>query len=357
LYSVEEPFYFEIDADGFARPIQIQGGFETILAGLREITILPKSPDEPPNRTRKAYLDRVAQAQRKGVGTLSGDALATYTTDLIRLNRADEALNLLHPISRDPQRGGFLVYTHLARAHAARGEWAEARNQQQLAFSVSDFPASFAKLTKSQLDWLKRVEKDYYLPLYARRAEEPRRPGGGLREEVDAIFPASGPRKKPENPVQFVGSNGEYVAGSIADAERSKLPPDALAIVQQLVLWHPHDARLYWLLGELYNADGDIETAEKILDHCSFNMGYSNPALLRHRQILQQALAERAESARRAAEEERQREAESQRQRQKRFWWILSIGVGIGVLLVYYQLREVIRRIRRTGKESQRAQG
>ena len=132
--------------------------------------------------------------------------------------------------------------------------------------------------------------------------------------------------------------------------------------MQQLVLWHPHDARLYWLLGELYNAAGDIETAAKILDHCSFNMGYSNPVLLRHRQVLQQASVELAsrrlaeiEKARLAADEEKQRQADSERERQRRFWWILSIAVGIGLILVYYQFREVIRRVRRGGQESQRA--
>jgi hypothetical protein len=238
-------------------------------------------------------------------------------------------------------------------------------------YRVPEFPSSFAKLTKPQLAWLNRVEKDYYLPFLARRSEEPRRPGRELREDVDAIFPSSPSARKPENPVQFVGPNGEYTAGVIADSERKKMPPDALAIVQQLVLWHPHDARLYWLLGEIYNAEGDVETAAKILDHCSFNMGYSNPALLRHRQVLQQASAELA--LKRAAEIEKEREAEmaeqrrimeeqqkrldAERSRQKRFWWILSIGVGVAVLLVYYQFREVIRRIRRTGKESQRAQG
>ena len=147
--------------------------------------------------------------------------------------------------------------------------------------------------------------------------------------------------KKIDDPVRFVGGNGEYAAGSIAESEKKKLPADALAIVQQLVLWHPQDARLYWLLGELYNADGDIDTAAKILDHCSFNMGYSNPTLLRHRQVLQQAAAtlanQKASEAEQASqavaaekqrvEEERRQQEQAERDYQKRKWWIISIAV------------------------------
>jgi hypothetical protein len=357
LYSTEEPFYFEIDSEGIAKPIQFQGGFESFVAELRGITILPKSPDEPPNSTRMKYLDRARQLQAKGPTTLSGDHLATYTADLIRLNRADEVVNLLHPIARDPRRGGFLAYAHLARAHAARGEWREAYEQQQMAVRYSEFPTSFGRLSRPQLAWLKRIEKDYYLPFFARRAEEPRRPGRELREDVDAIFPMSATVKKPEHPLQFVGPNGEYVAGSIAEAERRKLPPDALAIVQQLVLWHPHDARLFWLLGELYNAEGDVETAAKILDHCSFNMGYSNPVLLRHRQVLMQAAEDlRAAEIQRKLEEMQKRE-DAERAERRRMWWIVSIAVAVGLLLVYYQFREVFRRLLRNNREQQRAQG
>jgi hypothetical protein len=363
LYSTEEPFSFEIGADGLAKPIQFAGGFDTMVAGFREISVQPRNPGDPLTFSRKTYLDRVEQTRKKGSAALSTEAIATYTADLIRLNRADEVLNLLHPIARDPRRGGFIVYAHLARAHAARGEWSEAKEQQQMAVRYTEFPTSFGRLTKAQLAWLKRVERDYYLPLLARRAEEPRRPGRDLREEVDAIFPSVAPPKRNESPVRFVGPSGEYIAGSIADEERKKLPSDAIAIVQQLVLWHPHDARLYWLLGELYNADGDVETAAKILDHCSFNMGYSNPTLLRHRQILQQASNELA--LRRAGEIEKAREAEMAEQRQiieeqqrridaerayqRRFWWILSIAVAVGLLLVYFQFREVFRRFRRQG--------
>jgi hypothetical protein len=66
--------------------------------------------------------------------------------------------------------------------------------------------------------------------------------------------------------VRFVGPDGKYQAGALAPEEAKKLPADAVDIVQQLLLWMPHDHRLYWLLGELYNARGEYATAYKIFD-------------------------------------------------------------------------------------------
>jgi hypothetical protein len=355
LYSPDEPFNFEIDSEGNAKPLQFAGGFESIVATLRQAAIVPRTPEEPVNATRQQYLDRVAQRRMKGVASLSPEELAGYTSDLIRVNRAGEALNILQPLARDPRRGGFLAYAHLATAHAATAGWREGLDQQQMAVRYSDFPTSFAKLSKTQLAWLKRVERDYYLPFLSNRADDARgKRSRDLREEVDPLFPLSASAKKTEPAVRYVGEDGEYVAGSIAAAEKKKLPADALAIVQQLVLWHPQDARLYWLLGELYNAEGDIESAMRILDHCSFNMAYSNPILIRHRQILQQAMtaisaqrAAEAEQARQAEAEEKERELQAERERQKRKWWIISIAVGLGVLLLFYQLRETVRRLSR----------
>lgn len=349
IYSPDEPFLFEIDSEGIAKPIQYIGGFEKFAADFRDIGA-PNSDRTP------RFENRVRERKAKGVANLNPEEMAGYTADLIRLSRPDEVLNLLQPLARDPRRGGFLVYAHLARAHASRGEWRDAADQQQVANQYSEFPTSFARLTKEQLAWLKRIEREYYRPFLVRRAEEARggRPSE-LREDVDALFPVSADRKRVEEPVRFVGENGEYTPGKLADAERKKLPADALAIVQQLILWHPKDARLYWLLGELYNAEGEIEIASRILDACSFNMGYSNPNLLRHRQALLKEMetisAQRAEVRQAEAADLKQKEEEQQaveRDNQKRRNWILVIGIALVVLLGYYQGREVVRRVRRS---------
>src|SRR5205823_3935266 len=92
-------------------------------------------------------------------------------------------------------------------------------------------------------NWFKQAER-YQLTLLRLRMREGfgRRAGGRPvpATDVDALFG-----------VRFIGPSGEYEAGKIADAERSKLPADAVAIVQQLLLWFPDDTRLLWLLGEL----------------------------------------------------------------------------------------------------------
>ena len=48
--------------------------------------------------------------------------------------------NILQPLARDPRRGGFLAYAHLALADAGRGEWREAFEQEQMAVRYTDFP-------------------------------------------------------------------------------------------------------------------------------------------------------------------------------------------------------------------------
>jgi len=64
--------------------------------------------------------------------------------------------------------------------------------------------------------------------------------------------------------VAFTGPSGEYEAGNIAADQKEQLPADAVATVQQLLIWLPDDLRLYWLLGELYNAKGEYLTAGEI---------------------------------------------------------------------------------------------
>jgi tetratricopeptide (TPR) repeat protein len=104
-------------------------------------------------------------------------------------------------------------------------------------------------------------------------------------------------------PVRFVNEAGEYEPGALAAAEKAKLPPDAIAIVQQLLLWFPTDARLYWLLGELYAADGELESAQKILDECAWSRQYGNRKhLMEHRGAIADAIEARRKAAEEAAE-------------------------------------------------------
>jgi hypothetical protein len=88
-----------------------------------------------------------------------------------------------------------------------------------------------------------------------------------------------------------VNEAGAYQPGALAAAERAKLPPDAIPIVQQLLFWFPQDARLYWLLGELYAADGNLAAADTIFDQLTWGRQYGNrKALMDHRQVVREAL-------------------------------------------------------------------
>ena len=69
-------------------------------------------------------------------------------------------------------------------------------------------------------------------------------------------------------PLKYVGDDGAYQAGKLAAAEAKKLPDNALPQLQQLVLWFPDDNRLYWQMGELYNAKGNEQAASRIMEDC-----------------------------------------------------------------------------------------
>src|SRR5262249_46642067 len=60
-------------------------------------------------------------------------------------------------------------------------------------------------------------------------------------------------------------------------------------VLQQLLLWLPADTRLYWLLGEAYNADGDVKSAAYILDQLVFSAGINSEELRQHARILKAA--------------------------------------------------------------------
>ena len=72
---------------------------------------------------------------------------------------------------------------------------------------------------------------------------------------------------------------------------------DAVAIVQQLLLWFPTDVRLYWLLAELYAAEGDIDAANTIFDECVGGLAHGNRKMLMdHRYAVKAAIAARDEA-------------------------------------------------------------
>jgi hypothetical protein len=84
-------------------------------------------------------------------------------------------------------------------------------------------------------------------------------------------------------PAQFSGRRLPWESGKIPPNERAKLPKDAVAVVQQLLVWTPEDARLIWLLAELLNAEGDTESAATVLSEFDsrFKLEPRNAAIVR----------------------------------------------------------------------------
>jgi thioredoxin-like negative regulator of GroEL len=292
VYSPDDPrFAVPVAADGTPQPLEFNE-FKRRLAVLTNA--LNQNLDTP---DRQAFLKRIAD--REKLPKPSPAEAAALAADLTRVGRTDQALNLLGPRSAD-RRPDYFVIAALAHAHATRGDWAEALRHYEGLPDV-EMPAEVKGLSKAQRDWWAKLDADYVPHLYRlRRHESDARRGlsAGDRERADAaedvlpLFPLPGPGGKAD-PVRFVNDRGEYEPGKLAEAERAKLPSDAIPVVQQLLLWYPGETRLYWLLAELYAAAGDPVSAAAILDECTWGRQYGNrKVLVAHRQAVRAAADE-----------------------------------------------------------------
>jgi tetratricopeptide (TPR) repeat protein len=154
---------------------------------------------------------------------------AALASVLIRLRQTDQALDLLRRYVRD-RRPTFAVFANLAHAHAVRGEWREAITAHQTALDDCRFPIAI-----KHGEWLKRLENQYYRKWLIIREREAR----------DKL------------PVS------EQLPLPLFDGPP---PADAIAIVQQLLLWDHSDVRLQWLLADLYRQAHRPRAALKIYE-------------------------------------------------------------------------------------------
>jgi tetratricopeptide (TPR) repeat protein len=285
VYSPDEPIPFAIQAGGTAEELAFGPGFEGPFAdALGKLwNYADPRPDAvrgSKNPDRPRLLARINERKARPAAS-PGDA-ASRAADFLRAGNFAEALNLLAPLSRS-RTPDFRVLANLAHAHATRGEWDDAVRWHQSAMLDAEFPTDLPGTTPEQRGWLRRVERDYYaqwLQIHRQRA------ASKLAPEQEGIFPLF--------PVKFVNDSGKYEPGRLAANEKAKLPPDAVAIVQQLLLWAPWDTGLYWLLAELYASEGKVQPADAIFFQCANSRQYSNrPELMEHRRVVSQ-LAEQA---------------------------------------------------------------
>ena len=298
LYQPDDPMPFAITPAGVAEPLPFEEFKRRLIVTMNQFSPLP---DQQKNPDRDTRLARIAE-RRKTPKPSALDTVA-LATDLLSVNQADEALNVLKP--RDnPRSPDYLVTTTLAHIHAARQEWGPAveRLRSVTVFGDAEMPREIKGLAKPQRDWVEKLDRDYVLAYFTLKAKATKTDPAD--EDVPPLFPLA-ERNKPHTPVRFVNDRGEYEPGALAAAERAKLPPDAVAIAQQMMLWFPLDAGLYWLLAELYAADGQLEEALVILKECADSRAYGGRKLLmEHRSAVMAAVEKKLKD-----EDERRKKA------------------------------------------------
>jgi hypothetical protein len=301
LYSPEDPFAIPVGEDGKAGELPFDE-FKRRLAVLTNALVEPKA-GEKANPDRQRFLDRIARKPDPAspeARSLSTSEAAALATDLLRVGKSDKALDLLAPRTRRPD---YFVLSVLGHVFAARGDWANALKYHTEERFDLEMPATPKGLSKGQRDWWAKLDTGYLDHFYRVRKRE----ADGRRsltpaeldranetEDVLPLFPLPTGPGDTAAPVRFVNDTGGYEPGRLAPAERAKLPADAVAVVQQLLLWFPGETRLYWLLAELYAAEGDLDAAVAILDECAWSRQYGNrKVLMEHRTAVRTALDSR----------------------------------------------------------------
>lgn len=301
-----------------------------------------KAPDDP-------LLMRYMMMQQSAPRVIPADwtlaqriSLSAY---LIRREKYQEAIELLKPLSRK-ERDNFLVQSNLSTAYHLLGQ--EPRQAYDyLDQALSSWPTKWDGIDKTMKDLLEQAGWDqtkfrnfreaetYQLKLLKLRLLEKAKPAG-KDETPDDLFG-----------VKFVGDSGSYEAGKLAEKEKAKLPARALAIVQQLLVWAPHDPRLYWLLGEVYNARGEVATALQIFEELAgFNGTYRPPMLANHLNVLRAAPKQQETDVNQETGSKPPAPADvTTRPAFDTRTFLVGIVVGIAVsIFAYWQLREVRRR-------------
>lgn len=279
LYTPDEPCPFDIRPDGTAAPLPLTQFlilYNDAAAG--QFPIDPNNPgtfDWVPTdgggglkALPGGVLSQRLVARHPKAAQLTGPDLAAHTATLIRLGGHIRAIERLTPEARS-RTPNYLLLANLAHAHAlASGtpaDWQTALSRFADALDC-DPPAPPPGTSPEQLKWQMRVDRTHYrLWLRLRKEEAEKRPPVPT-QPPDAVFETA-----DRQPIRFW--EGE--------AEAAKLPPDAVAVAQQLALWSPGDVKLLWTLGEVYLASGDVRAAVKLYEMCADGRKFGGPTVFR----------------------------------------------------------------------------
>jgi len=230
-----------------------------------------------------ALLDAKDAPPRGQTGPFAAEQPLNFAACLLRIREPGKAMPdkaiLILRAALDRDKTNFLVMSTLATAYQIKGEYRDASDLlsdarhywatpfDQLRGEHKKFLEERLKWKKEDFDWFATCEK-YQRQLLRLRFRELKK--GPLTfaqaaERVDALFDPD-PAPPEYKPLRFVGDSGKFEPGKVTAAEQAKLPADAIEIVEQLLVWMPDDLRLFWLLGELFNAKGDVESARTVFE-------------------------------------------------------------------------------------------
>lgn len=232
---------------------------------LRSIAVKPVA-GAPSSPARLRYLDEAAKLEKIAKARkLTADELADLGAIHVRLGEPGKAIAVLRSAQR-VYPNHFHIAANLGTAFQLAGDPQQAVLALRQAVRLA--PGKYQKAEET------------HLKLVQLRLRE-----RGEVRDVDDLFG-----------VRYTGAGGEYVPGKIAAAEKKKLPAGAAAVVQQLALWLPADARLLWQLAELANAYGDVRYAAAMMDGCVTQFGLQAPLLRQHRRTTRAIADELARS-------------------------------------------------------------
>jgi hypothetical protein len=288
-------------------------------------------PSKTPTPLREEYQKKRDELLGRGVKSLPITELVALSGYEIRLGEPSKAIEVLQE-ARTRDRRNFLVESQWALLAHMTGE-PNAVNYQLDVLQMR--PKELPGFSAEQLAWDLKAERAL-LNVWKARAKEQREKGPRAQPETpDALFP-----------LQFVGPNGKYEAGTVAEAEKAKIPDDAIATVQQLLFWLPYDSRLYWLLAELYNATGDVTAAAVIMDECVDARRFQVEQLREHRRAVKDELLRRQETATAARVAEQERQKQSDWRNHPEVFWVIGGVIAVPLLLLgYWQLRLMLKRL------------
>jgi hypothetical protein len=258
LHSVDDPCPFNVDASGQAKPLPQQQFL--ILLAERLSGLVPEKPGEPgtldwfatvneddvaawrANYTAKLQQWRAARFQREK--SLRGNDLASHAAVLFRLGATTQAIELLQPELRS-RAPNYWAVANLVHVHAERGEWDIAYNRLQHLEDINDV-ATLAGHLPEQISWLKILNAGPYHSWIQHRLKEMKH-----RVALEQL--------KPD------------------ELDFDTLTSSSIAVVQQLCLWSPTDARLLWLLAELHLQAGHIREANELFQLLADGRKFNGP--------------------------------------------------------------------------------